>query len=166
MQIEIVNVNVEDKGKYKQATVAYRSNGKLSEKKLMSFGAGTPSFEVLQTAKAGEVYDIVAAKNNKGFWDWTSASKGIAGTEVKPAQTGGTATPRGSYETPEERAIRQKLIVRQSSLSNALEFFTLTKKAPTVESVTEVADAFVAYVFNTNNNGMQGVLELEDDIPL
>ena len=67
MQIEVVSVSVEDKGKYQMATVAYRKDGKLGEKKLMSFGGGVEAYKVLSKAQAGQVFEVKAVKNDKGF---------------------------------------------------------------------------------------------------
>jgi len=166
MQIELVSVSVEDKGKYSMALVAYRENGQLKEKKLMSFGGGAGAFKVLTKASQGQVYTITTVKNDKGYWDWTEATLGTAA----PAQGGGqvaTASPKSTYETAEERANRQVLIVRQSNISSAIEFLKLNpKKTPTTAEVLEVAKQFEAYVFGRKEESAGGLAELEDDVPL
>ncbi len=170
MQIEIVSVNTEDKGKYQMATVAYRSNGKLSEKKLMSFGAGVAAYKRLTAAQPGQNFTVTTVKNDKGFWDWTDAVEGTA--EQRPqATTGTTPAPRNTYETPEERAIKQKYIVRQSSITNAIALFELDKKkVPTVQDVVHTAKAFENYVFGITllepSGPMEGLTQMEDDVPL
>lgn len=162
MFIELVNVSVEDKGKYKMMKTAYRNNGKLAEKTLMSFGASADVFDVLSKAKAGDTFEVTSVKNDKGFWDWTTISSGEAPAAAKAE--GNKAPGRTSFETPEERAARQVLIVRQSSLSSAIEYFkTDPKNKPTVEQVIEVADKFVDFVFQKKDTNP--VMELENDFP-
>ena len=168
MQIEIVSVSTEDKGKYQMATVAYRKDGKLSEKKLMSFGAGEPAYKALTKAQAGQVFEVTTVKNDKGFWDWTSASEG-GGNVATTNKSGATPAPRNTYETPEERALRQKLIVRQSSITNAIALYELDKKkVPTVQDIVQVARQFEDYVFGNKvtDDPVAGIAEMSDDIPV
>ena len=92
-------------------------------------------FKTAQTWEKGDTVNIAMEKDDAGYWNWT---KVLADGEVAPAPTnasaGGASTsaPRAStakptnrvtgsnYETKEERALRQRMIVRQSSLSNAV----------------------------------------------
>lgn len=168
MQIEVLSTSVEDKGKYKQLEVAYKgSDGKVSSKKIMSFAA-PDVFKVLSNAKQGDSFDVTTVKNDKGYWDWTSATSGTGSGSVKAATTASPA-PRSTYETPEERANRQVLIVRQSSVSSAIEFYKLNaKKQPSTQEVVEVAKFFEDYVFgkNTTPKSDGGLSEMNDDIPL
>jgi hypothetical protein len=165
MQIELISTSVEDKGKYKMMLVTYRnSDGKLSEKKLMSFGGGADVYNFLKTAEPAK-YDVVTKQNDKGYWDWISISP--AGTVPVAAKSGGSASPapRSTYETPEERAQRQILIVRQSSLSSAIEFFAMGgKKSVTTTEVIQVAKEFENFVFGKSVDVESGITELEDDI--
>jgi hypothetical protein len=134
----------------------------------MSFGAGVTAYEMLAKANEGDYFDVTSQKNDKGFWDWVAiapSSPTTAPTQAAPA-AGGTAAPQRTFETAEERAARQVLIVRQSSISSAIEFFkTNTKKVPTTAEVLEVADAFVNYVFQKDAKPEAGIFEMEDDIP-
>jgi hypothetical protein len=168
MIIEVVSTTIENKGKYSMMKVAYRANGKLTEKTLVSFGDGVAAYEGLSSAKAGDSYDVTAKKNEKtGYWDWVNAVPASATIAAAPSSRGGNTTPARSFETPEERAIRQELIVRQSSIGSAVEFYSNAKKTPTVAEVLEVATAFVDFVWNKKPDtyGMNAVLEIEDDIP-
>lgn len=168
MQIEVLSTSVEDKGKYKQLEVAYKGgDGKVSSKKIMSFAA-PDVFKVLANSKQGDFFDVTTVKNDKGYWDWTSATNGSASGFVKAATTS-SPTPRSTYETAEERAARQVLIVRQSSVSNAIEFYKLNaKKQPSTQEIVEVAKFFEDYVFgkNTTPKSDGGLSEMTDDIPL
>lgn len=164
MQIEVLSVSVEDKGKYKMMEVAYKSDGKVTSKKVMSFGNAADVFKRLTNAKPGDTFDIKSEKNDKGYWDWISISDGTGSmTAAKPA---GNATPKSTYETAEERANRQVLIVRQSSLSNAVEYLALnTKKVPSVQEVVEVAKFFESYVFGKQDTPEDLSMEsLESDV--
>lgn len=74
------------KGSYTQLDVAYKRDGKTEGKKIMSFGAGQPAYNVLKGAKFGETYTITSEKNEKsGYWDWINAEAGAGAT----ATTGG-----------------------------------------------------------------------------
>lgn len=154
------------KGSYTQLDVAYKREGKTEGKKIMSFGAGKAAFEVLKNAKTGDVYTITSVKNEtSGYWDWTDATSGSASGGEKATYTP-TASPKSTYETPEERAKKQVYIVRQSSISAAIDLLKGDKKVPTVGEVLDVASQFEAFVFNTTvvTNTFPEIPE--DDIPL
>lgn len=170
MFIEVVSVEREDKpssngkGTYGVLTVTYRSNGKIAEKKLMSFTNPTV-FKHFEKAAKGDQVDVTSVKNDKtGYWDWTAIGTG----EVSSASPTPTSTPArsgGNYETKEERAAKQKYIVKQSSLSAAVSLLTVgAKTPPQPNEVIALADKFVEYVFNTDS--MDAVADsLTDDIP-
>jgi hypothetical protein len=142
MQIKVVNVGVENKGKYFAAEIVYKDErDETKTKKLMSF-ANPATYATLKDAKNGEAYEITQVKNDKGFWDWTSATK-ADGSNAGAAGTTKSFTPtKSSYETTEERARRQVLIVKQSSLSQAVASFP----AASVEQILERAQTFADWV--------------------
>lgn len=151
---------------YQEIDVTYKTeNGQVSNKKIMSFS--NPSvFNHLKDLTKGEVVNVTTVKNVKGYWDWTGIGNegdAPAATQSKPAtaQAGGRVTG-SNYETKEERAARQILIVRQSSLSSAVELLGAGKS---VEDVIAIAKQFEAYVF-AKSTGIDAINELEDDIPL
>lgn len=175
MNITILSVDIKTtptaKGSYQTADVAYKNNsfqGKVEGKKVMSFGATKDSFTTLATAQPGESYEVTIVKNDKGYNDWVSMAKAQAGAAspaaaAPAASKAGNASPRSTYETPEERAQRQVLIVRQSSLSSAVNTLTAgAKTPPSVESVLALAKAYEGYVFGT---GASGFDDLPSDIP-
>lgn len=176
MFIEIVDVVREDKpssngkGTYGQLTVTYRSNGKVAEKKLMSFTNPTV-FKYFETAKKGDSVDVTSVKNEKtGYWDWTGINQGGAApaTSNTPntAPSGGTRVTGSNYETKEERAVRQRYIIRQSSLSNAIQVLTVGAKAPPSEkAVFDLAEEFVSFVFKAPSALDLLVEEFDSDIP-
>lgn len=168
MQIEVLSVSVEDKGKYKSMEVAYKgTDGKVTSKKMVSFGSQEAAYKTLSTAKQGDVFQIQSAKNDKGYWDWIGIEQGAGASVVTAAKPGGNVTPKSTYETAEERANRQVLIVRQSSLSNSIDFLKLNgKKVPDVSEVLEIAEIFESYVFGKKSAPAGVFDDMPDDIPL
>lgn len=171
MNIEIVTVDNINKGKYNMLEVIYKDNtGKNVTKKVMSFAA-PEVFKVLSSAYKGQVYQIDSVKNEKtGYWDWTSASLAEAETSSPSPTTAGVAAARpvakSNYETPEERAARQVFIVRQSSISAAVQHLNHVKKAYDVNEILQVASVLEQYVFGKAvvdpGNPMEGLV---DSIP-
>jgi hypothetical protein len=71
-------------------------------------------------------------------------------------------TPRSTYETHEERARRQVYIIRQSSLSTAVAYLTLTGKTKsTPEEVIKVADQFANYVLDSS---LKAIIDMDDEV--
>ena len=154
---------------YQEIEITYKTeNGQVANKKLMSFS--NPSvFNHIKGLAKGEVVNVTTVKNAKGFWDWTGiGNEGDApvATQSKPAtaQAGGRVTG-SNYETKEERAARQVFIIRQSSLSTAVE---LLGQGKSVDEVIATAKQFEAYVFSKDPNPTKEVNfdDIEDDIPV
>lgn len=149
MQIEILDVKTENKGKYNVAVVSFkRDDGKVDGKNIMSF-TFKDVYKTLSEAKLGDKFDVKAVKNDKGYWDWTEVTS--AGKNTDPSGPKATQTTRSNFETPEERARRQVYIVRQSSVSAALELASLNKGKERVSEaeIIESARKFEEYVFAT-----------------
>lgn len=150
------------KGSYQKLEVAYKDEaGKVSGKNVVSF-ANKPVYELLKNAVTGESYDITNEKIGAN-WNWTAARKLGAGEKPvpqaeKPAYQGGTAAPKNTYETPEERAKKQIYIVRQSSISAAIAFATEIKTVKTKEDIVELAKFFESYVLDLGDG-------VDNDIP-
>ena len=66
-----------------------------------------------------------------------------------------------NYETRDERIARQRLIVRQSSLANAIEVLT-TAKVYDAAVIKNLAEDFTNWVFE---KGAVGLENMESDIP-
>lgn len=162
MQIEVVANPVSTvptaKGSYQVIDLAYKNKSfqdKLEGKKVMSF-TNKDVFAALQKAQFGDVFNVSRVKNDKGFWDWTGVSTGssnssnptnsVESASTRPDPVKGTVTPKSNYETAEERAARQVLIVRQSSISSAVEFGAYNKLKDAKEIIS-IAKEFEAYVF-------------------
>lgn len=192
MNITILNVGKATKvgpsGKpYEVLDLAYKNNtfqGKVEGKALMPFGANAGGFNVLKNAQAGQTYEITVVKNDKGYNDWTNATPAEAGAQAAPGlpQQGPTqgqvyqgskpaAAPArtNTFETPEERSKKQVYIVRQSSLSAAINSLSPgAKSALDFGKVIEIAKHYEAYVFDTGApEAAQDVDQPfpEDDIP-
>ena len=167
MQIEIVNVSVSTvptaKGSYQVADIAYKNKSfqdKLEGKKVMSF-TNKEVFTTLSNASFGDVLEITREKNDKGYWDWIAVNGSGAGLNeanpIVPQKGAGvsapmpgkaaTPSPKSNYETAEERAARQVLIVRQSSVSSAVDL-AVANKIKDPQAVVEIAKVFEAYVFD------------------
>lgn len=176
-----VNVQVPKKGggTYPGCMLTYRgADGKVAEQAFHenAFKYNAPLLEVLKTLATGDTF--VMEKEKKGdFWNVVSITKtdGItapAASLMPSSQT--AAKPAGkvlgsTYETPEERAKKQVYIVRQSSITAALGYFTLNKatKAST-EDILAIAKEFEKYVFASTEletDPVQGVVDMEDDVP-
>lgn len=107
------------KGGYFHFTLKYNKDGKEFSRKLVSFGGSLPSYNVLKDSVVGDQYDVELKKDDTGNWQWTDAVKADQST---PAATTSGGTMKSTYETPEERAYKQKVIVRQSCLAQAIQF--------------------------------------------
>lgn len=191
IQIQILTASPKQKpaktpGKtYTVLDLAYKNltfQSKVEGRELMSFGANKPAYDALAAANSGDVFNIEVIKNDKGYNDWVSATKsdGSAAAPAQPAadraaiNVGQTAAVKSTYETPEERAKKQIYIVRQSSISSAIDLLTTgAKTAPDVKQVLEVAGQFEDFVFGTKaqDGGFQLVddfadLDTLDDVPL
>ena len=178
IQIQFIDVSVEDKGKYKMAEITFKdlAKGQTSSKKLMSF-SNPVVYKTLVDAKKGEVYTIEMQKNDKGFWDWTAASTatgvntasgGSPEAATKASGSSGFASPKSTYETPEERAKKQVYIVKQSSITNAIEYLNHNKKNYNVTDILETAQMFVDFIFGEKLEVINAELPVtgdDDDIP-
>jgi hypothetical protein len=132
-------------------------------------------FKVLAESLPGQTYNIDSQKNAEtGYWDWVSATRVLEGgtSEVAPAPAApsaaysrpsspATAAPKSNYETPEERAAKQVYIVKQSSISSAIDLLTTgAKSPPTVAAVLETAQQFTDFVF-----GKADLFKQKNDLP-
>lgn len=160
MTIEVLSSTVTTvptaKGSYQVCELAFKNKtfqDKVEGKKLMSF-AEKEAFTILSNAKMGEVFTVSRVKDEKGYWKWASVVSGsaapAAATPTYQSQATGApmanATPKSTYETPEERAKRQVMIVRQSSISNAIALLKTEKHTPTTKEVLAVAKEFENFV--------------------
>lgn len=177
MRIEVLSVeNNTLPGKkpgtsYQQLNVAYKNlsqGGKVEGKKIMSFGDTAKTFEVLSASKHGDVFEVDNQKKGD-YWVWLSASAASGEAASAAPVKGATPAPKSNYETAEERARRQVLIVRQSSLSAAVDSLKIDKAPLDGESVVKLAEYYVDFVFErglfTKEAAPARAADFEDDIP-
>lgn len=158
--IEIISVTSEEaftkKGDAYNCLVATFKNlnfGKVEQKKIMPFGESRGVKDALEGAAAGSKWTITRVKNGN-FWNWTEA---VAGVTEKETSMPASNTPNKpaytrDFETREERANRQVLIVRQSSLSSAVATLTPgAKNALDPDAVLALAERYTQYVFGEDN---------------
>lgn len=175
IQIQFLSSVVENKGRWNQAEIAYKdlNNGKVASKKLMSFN-NKDVYNTLTGAKSGEIYNVELVKNEKGFWDWTAVSSSTsvdtsnvtASASSIPARA--NTSPKSTYETAEERAQRQVMIVRQSSAATAVQALKTDKKALSAAEVITFAKELESYVMGIDVPPLP-LAELpviDDDIPM
>lgn len=171
MQFNITVINVQattkptKKGSYIMLDVAYKNEttGKIEGKKIMSF-TNKAVFDTLSSATNGNTFTITSEKNEEsGYWDWTSvaAATDIPTASATPVAGKSFATPKSTYETAEERAARQALIVRQSSLTAAIN--TLGEEK-TPARVMELAQTYTDWVFQKEDATNWD--NVEDDVPV
>lgn len=174
MNITILSVDIKTvptaKGSYSVAEVAYKNNtfqGKVEGKKVMSFGGGANAFKVLQNAVSGETYEVEAVKNAQGYIDWITMGKADVSIPKESAAGVKNSVPaRSNYETAEERAQRQVLIVRQSSLGHAVSSLSIgAKTAPKFDDTVALARQFEQYVFGVKGTEGSGFEDMENDFP-
>lgn len=158
MRVNIVNCEIEvgkpgPKG-WSRAKVTYLLNGESKWINVMSFS--NPAVYKAVQNHIGEEVEVTVTKNAKGYDEWAAVSPAGNSTGAAPVLASGTqpAAPAtrvtgSNYETPAERARRQVLIVRQSSLTAALAFLKETRgDAFNTNEVKEVAQEFVDFVFD------------------
>ena len=168
MQIEIVNVTENQKQSsngrgYTELEVIYKNQeGKAQTKKIMSF-SNPAVFKAVKDATAGSKLEITTEKDGNGYWQWTGIGSNNATNVAKPATT--VRTGGSNYETPEERALRQKYIVRQSSLTTALGILSVGAKSLDKQAVFELAAEIEQWVFR-KATVVGSFDDMEDDIPL
>ena len=135
MQVNVVDVSTlnthqaKNGRQYQSIEVMYKNDqGQAQSKKLMSF-ANPNVFKAAQSWEKGDVIHVSTYKDNNGYWQWTAvgSAEGVTDTRndnsspVKAeASSTKTRVTGSNYETKDERAARQVMIVRQSSLSNAV----------------------------------------------
>jgi hypothetical protein len=160
MQITINSVDIDRQAKYSKAIVSYTNDSGKSEKRnVMSF-TNKELYAVLSNAKPGEVYDTTENINDKGYKEFTNATKSTSA--AGPKSTAATATPKSTYETPEERAARQLYIIRQSNINAAISFLSVGAKTLKIEDVLETAKTLEDYVFGRKPIDL---FIMDEDIP-
>lgn len=167
MQIQIQSVNIENvrngKNAYDKATVNFLVGGQTRDQKIMSF-SNPAVFKQVREMKAGEFYEVEITKNAQGYNQWakvTLSDGKTAAPSAVPAKSG------GSWETAEERAKKQLLIVKQSSLAQSVAYHTTKENSPAgVDEIIETAQIFTDWIMNPNDDLFSKPNDIEfEDVP-
>lgn len=172
-QVKIQEVNVEfvknGKNGYEVANVNYIYKGEAKTTKIMSF-SNPQVFKDVQKL-VGKTVEVDTTQNGK-YTNWAKLTPVADSPDQQPSVGGKSdvvksTAVRSTYETPEERAQRQLMIVRQSSISNALAFVAQQgAEAASIEQVLAVAQEFVDFVYAKDALPEAERLEdLQDDVP-
>lgn len=159
MQITIIDVGTpatktaSTGRQYQEIELMFKdSTGKPNSKKIMSFNSDL--YKAVQGLQRGALVSVQRVKNDKtGYWDWVSIGEGVEEMAEQRPQTAAPATrvTGSNYETKEERAARQVLIVKQSSLSTAVAALAIgAKSSPTASDVIAYAKQLEDYVLGTS----------------
>jgi len=149
---EIGKAEHQSKGKnvWSELPIKYDSDKKSdNSRKITSFSA---IWEKAKSFEVGKSYEVTLKKNDKGYWDWVDAKESDGTPKTKP-YSGGSGTNWAEKNVLDRERFefdkaKQPLIVRQSSVSSAVEYFKLHGNAPTPEQVIEVAKVFEEYVYS------------------
>lgn len=156
------------KGGYTSIEVTYKdNNNKVANKKLMSFG-NAEVYKVFKNAKKGDVLEVTSVKDDNGYWQWQGVSTGQAAPTTSSGTTKTGSTGSSNYESREERQARQVLIVKQSSLSNAVASLKTDKGVVDPNKAIEVAQQYTDWVMGLGvDNIPKDSLEQEfdNDVP-
>lgn len=160
-------VKVPDGKKYKICELGYKTDdGKVKSMRIFGFGDQKLVFDVAAKATKGDVLEAEFKQNEKGYWEFSNlVSTGSRVEEAAPSTQpagstdAGKAVPsRGNWETAEERANRQVLIARQSSLKVAADIL-IAQGNPTEQGVIDLADRLTNYVLNGSTVKVTGEVE-------
>lgn len=154
-----------NKRSYHELDVVYWENGDKKELKTRTLRdfVNPAVFKTAQSLNEGDFAVADLIKDDNGYWNWKSLEKmdseqaqaeNQAGQESSQSATRtGETKPTGrvmgsNYETPQERAWRQVLIVRQSSLAQAITYHKefLANSGNTIEEVLDTASKFEEWV--------------------
>jgi hypothetical protein len=169
MQTTIKSVDVEWVGsgakKYGKAAVKH-DNGKGEKTQYLVSFKNPEVFKKVQEM-VGQTVEVENKKEGD-FWQWVSINASGTTSVSVPSVAAGASTTRVSgsnYETKEERAARQVLIVKQSSLSAAVATLSPgAKGALKSDEVLALAQEYTDWVFD-NKRDSGSIEDMDDDIP-
>lgn len=144
MEIKVNSISapvVQKKGSRTWSTVEINyttSKGQTMNRKIPSFD---DSYQEVIKMETGGSYDVKTVKDGD-YWKWAAVTKLEGGS----APSGNKASGASAY-VPD--AVRQTLIIRQSSFSSAVAFIGHTKKTASLEETLAIARRIEAYVTGT-----------------
>lgn len=170
MTIEVLSASVSTvptaRGSYQVCELAYKNKSfgdKVEGKKIMSF-AEKLAFDTLSKAPMGAVFTIGRDKDDKGYWKWNRVAEGASAPAAAPTNGGTMASPtpvnKPQYETADERAARQVMIVRQSSLAQAVALLSANGgKKNTPQEAISIAKIFENWVMTGDGGSIADIPE-------
>jgi len=179
MQINIIDVgtpnthSAKNGRSYQSLEVTYKGdNGQTSSKKLMSF-SNPEVFKQAQTWTKGDAVNINSQKDDAGYWQWIgilgAGESAPVATQTNTANTGAKTATRvtgSNYPTSEERDKTQGYIIRQSSLSNAVNTLASGGNKASANDVIELAKVYEKYVLEGNASAQAtNIDDFPDDMP-
>lgn len=184
MQVNVVDVSslnthaAKNGRQYQSLEIMYKNDqGQAQSKKLMSF-ANPAVFKAAQEWQKGDVVHVSTEKDANGYWQWTAVGDADTTTDNRGGDTAAAPQAKASapttrvtgsnYETKDERAARQVMIVRQSSISNAVATLALAGSNTTQGNPSEVialAKEYEAYVLGQAATTAAEDFSAIEDIP-
>lgn len=152
MEIKVLEVSkpeTESKGTrtWQSIVVTFEDKKGKREKKLVSYADGYKDFTDLKDFPVNVNVKVVKEGD---FWNWKGIESVSHASEPQTKSSAATTVQKGNWETVEERAAKQRYIVRQSSIDYALKFCELIGVKPSLDEVTNKASYFESFVFGEN----------------
>lgn len=155
MLIKVSHVDVSKAGngrnQYEIAEVTFSAFGKVKTFKVFSF-LNPQVFKTISSAKAGDEFNVTVGRNDKGYDTWNAIEAATAADKTEAVSTNNQSQPTrfaGDRESKDEREARQRYIIRQSSLSNAVAILTVgAKSSPKLDDVKALAENLVKFVYD------------------
>ena len=165
--VDLVKATTKTNKPYEFVDLMYKNKSfqdKVEGKKVMPFG-NKEVFDVLKNSEKGDVFFIGRTKNTDGFWDWDKISaesnsyKQVeeVGHPISKSPVSKAVSSSSNWETAEDRAKKQVYIIRQSSLTNAVN--TLVGNV-NPDDVKVTAQTYINFVLGIDDPSVT-----EDDIP-
>lgn len=163
MQVQIQVIKVKDKffpsakGGYSVLEVTYQNltqGGKTEGKKVISFGDYAHVYEAAKNWEEDQIVTlqlekVYSKKDDRDYWTWVDIVNGDTATgevvEKKKEATVATGTGGAAKQQWVPDADKQRLIVRQSSLAQAVNFDK--DNNATIDDVLRTASRFFDWVF-------------------
>jgi hypothetical protein len=153
--IEIVDVTVQKVGTYQKMTVTHRhtvgGSLKVDAKAIMDFATPPEVWKTLQNAQKGDQFVIRREKDAKEgkYWNWVGiehdTGSGTAEPVAPDSPAPAPANARKNFAAVD--ADKQRLIVRQNALTNAVKYHEA--EMPEEEAVLATATKFAEWVLET-----------------
>jgi len=157
--IEVIDVAVQKVGTYQKMTVTHRHTVqgtlKVDAKAIMDFATPPDVWKTLQNAQKGDQFVIKREKDPKEgkYWNWVGIE--VDAGEQVPAPDGSRVLVAAEPSAPARKnfaaadAEKQRLIVRQNALTNAVKHFEGDDGAG-IADVLVVAEQFAKWVLEEN----------------